>query len=106
MNGHSTTSSYSDRLEAFRQSDAERDALCAEVIRKYEDLQLKYAEVVDDYKNEIESRRLWQSKANTHERALAEHKQTSVDFDQTDCGDCYDVVQNADICRYQTRSCS
>jgi hypothetical protein len=79
MNGHANHSSYyADRLEAFRKSDAERDALLVEVIRKYEELQLKYAEKCDDFSNEVESRRMWQSKASSHERALAEHKQASV----------------------------
>ena len=78
MNGHTTPSSYVDRLEAFRKTDAERDALVAEVIRNYEELQLKYAEKCDDYKNEVESRRMWQSKASTHERSLMEYRQVSV----------------------------
>ena len=78
MNGHANQASYADRLEAFRKSDTARDALVAEVIRKYDELQLKYAEKSDDYNNEVESRRMWQSKASSHERALAEHKQASV----------------------------
>ena len=79
MNGHSNSSSYySERLEAFRQSDADRDALVAEVIRKYEEIQLKYDEKCDDYNNEVESRRMWQTKAKSHEQALANHKQASV----------------------------
>ena len=71
MNGHSAPSSYLDRLEAFRKTDADRDALVAEVIRNYEELQHKYAEKCDDYNNEVQSRRLWQGKA-------AEYKQVSV----------------------------
>lgn len=78
MNGHTTTLSYAGRLEAFRKSDTERDALVAEVIRNYEELQLKYAEKCDDYSNEVESRRMWQTKATSNERALVEHKQISV----------------------------
>lgn len=79
MNGHANSSSYySDRLESFRQSDAERDALVTEVIRKYEELQLKFNEKCDDYNNEVESRRMWQAKARSHEKALTEHKQASV----------------------------
>lgn len=78
MNGHTNQASYGERLEAFRKSDTERDALVAEVIRKYEELQLKFAEKCDDYNNEVESRRMWQNKASSHERALAEHKQASV----------------------------
>ena len=83
MNGHVNGTSYGDQLEAFRKSDTERDALVAEVIRKYEELQLRYAEKCDDYSNEVESRRMWQSKASSHERALAEHKQASVRFAPT-----------------------
>lgn len=80
MNGHTnhSSSSYTDRLAAFRASDAERDTLVAEVIRKYEELQLKFAEKCDDYNNEVESRRMWQTKARSNEQALAEHKQVSV----------------------------
>lgn len=79
MNGHANSSSYySERLESFRQSDAERDSLVAEVIRKYEELQLKFSEKCDDYNNEVESRRMWQAKARSHEQALTEHKQASV----------------------------
>ena len=51
MNGHATPPSYLERLEAFRNSDAERDALVAEVLRKYEELKLKYDEKCDDYSN-------------------------------------------------------
>ncbi|KAK3701475.1 hypothetical protein LTR37_015449 [Vermiconidia calcicola] len=74
MNGHT---SYADRLELFRKNDAERDALVAEVVRNYEELSLKYAEKCDDYCNEVESRRMWQSKATQSERALVEHRQAS-----------------------------
>ena len=78
VNGHTHPPDYLARLEAFRKSDAERDALVAELIRNYAELQLKYTEKCDDYSNEVESRRMWQGKASTHERALAEHKQASV----------------------------
>jgi len=49
-----------------------------QVLTKYEDLQIKYADTVSDLSNEIESRRLWQSKASLHERTLTEYKQASV----------------------------
>ena len=78
MNGHAATASYLDRLEVFRKADAERDALVAEVIQKYEELQLKYSEKCDDYSNEVESRRMWQGKASAQERVLTQHKQASV----------------------------
>ena len=78
MNGHTTLSSYVDRLETFRKTDAERDALVAEVLRNYEELQIKYKETCDDLNNEVESRRMWQSKANEQQRALTEQKQLSV----------------------------
>ena len=78
MNGHTPSSLCKEKLEAFRKSDAERDSLVEEVLRKYEELQLKFIEKSDDYDNEVESRRMWQGKASTHEKALAEHKQSSV----------------------------
>ncbi|KAK5125458.1 hypothetical protein LTR85_000567 [Meristemomyces frigidus] len=77
MNGHSVPMSYTDRIEIFRRVDAERDGMVAEIMRHLEELQLKYSEKCDDYNNEVESRRMWQSKANTSERALTEQRQAS-----------------------------
>ena len=78
MNGHATSTNYTEKLELFRKSDAERDAFVADIVRNYEELQLKYAEKCDDYMNEVESRRLWQGKATASDKALVEHKQASV----------------------------
>ena len=78
MNGELVLDNFEDRLEAFRQSDAERDALVTELIRSYQDIKLKYEEKDDDYKNEVASRRIWQSKASLNERALNEQRQATV----------------------------
>ena len=78
MNGHGPPTSYAERLNAFRKSDSDRDDMVNEVIRQYEELKLKYDEKCDDYHNEVESRRLWQSKAREHEGALREQRQASV----------------------------
>lgn len=78
MNGHATLPSYAEQFDAFRKHDAARDTLIQDVIRAYEELQLKYTEKCDDYSNEVESRRMWQSKASLNERALNEHRQISV----------------------------
>ena len=79
MNGHSgTLDSYTERLEGFRRSDAERDALVAELIKNHAALQLKYDEKCEDYNNEVESRRSWQSKFRSSEQALNQQKQVSV----------------------------
>lgn len=72
--------SYLEELEAFRQSDAKRDALVAEVIKKYQELQIAHARKCDDYENEVESRYSWQQKARISEQALNAHKQASVCF--------------------------
>ncbi|KAF2484173.1 hypothetical protein BDY17DRAFT_122803 [Neohortaea acidophila] len=77
MNGHATLPSYAEQFDAFRKHDAARDTLIQDVIRAYEELQLKYTEKCDDYSNEVESRRMWQSKASLNERALNEHRQIS-----------------------------
>ena len=78
MNGRTIIPSYAEKLDGFRRSDEERDALIAEIIRDYEELQLKYAEKCDDFNNEVESRRMWQTKASYNAQALAQHKQVSV----------------------------
>lgn len=41
MNGHAKTPNFAEKLEAFRQSDRERDALVAEVIEGYEKLKVR-----------------------------------------------------------------
>ncbi|KAF1823683.1 uncharacterized protein K489DRAFT_394208 [Dissoconium aciculare CBS 342.82] len=66
MLGQIDTSDYLGRLEVFRKSDAERDALLQEV------------EQTADYNNEKDSRRLWQSKANTSQRLLDQHNKQSA----------------------------
>jgi len=78
MNGHQPPISYTERLEAFRKSDADRDDMVSEIIRSYEGLKLQFAEKCDDYNNEVESRRLWQTKARENETALREQRQASV----------------------------
>jgi len=40
MNGHQPPISYTERLEAFRKSDADRDDMVSEIIRSYEGLKL------------------------------------------------------------------
>jgi len=78
MNGHaSSPMDYTSRLEGFRRSDSERDAFVAELLRNFQALELKYTEKCDDYNNEVESRRMWQSKAKISEVALIEQKQAS-----------------------------
>lgn len=52
MNGNPTPD-YSARLQAFRKSDEERDALVTEIIQKYEQLKLQYDEKHDDWQNEV-----------------------------------------------------
>jgi len=79
MNGHSApSSSYEDRLQGFRRSDQERDALVTELITKYAELQTRYDEKCGDYENEVESRRTWQNNAKMYEREMVSMKQASV----------------------------
>lgn len=47
MNGYSNPTDYAGQLEVFRKSDADRDALVAEVIEKYEQLQVSTRSLVD-----------------------------------------------------------
>lgn len=78
MSGSAPLPSHVEQLEAFQKQDAARYTFIAEIVQKYEELQVKYQEKCDDYNNEVESRRMWQSKASSSERALTEQKQVSV----------------------------
>lgn len=77
-NGYSRPQKFAEKLELFKQNDTARDVFIQDLIRDYEELKLKYDEIRNDYDNEVESRRMWQSKAGLNERALAEQRQASV----------------------------
>jgi hypothetical protein len=53
---------FAVRMETFRRSDAEREAMVTELISSYEELHTKYLEKCADYNNEVKSRRSWQEK--------------------------------------------
>ena len=44
--------------------------MISDVVARYEELHLKYVEKCDDLNNEVESRRMWQTKASTSLKAL------------------------------------
>jgi hypothetical protein len=71
-------SGYLAQLEAFRQSDRARSEMVEELVDKYEDLMLRYEQKNDDYNNEVESRRHWQTKASKSERDLFDIKREAV----------------------------
>jgi uncharacterized coiled-coil DUF342 family protein len=80
------STSYAERLQAFRKSDEERDLLVTEIIQKYDELKLKYDEKHDDWQNEQASRRLWQEKFRNSEQSLVASKQASASLsDSTVC---------------------
>ena len=58
----STVEHYSLKLDAFRRSDNDREAMIKDVLRKYDILLAEYQRKCDDYDNEVESRRMWQQK--------------------------------------------
>ena len=41
MNGYAASTQYAEQLEAFRKSDAERDALVAQVLKDFEELKVQ-----------------------------------------------------------------
>ena len=81
MNGHdgyAPATSYFERFEAFRQSDREREAFVADLVQKYQELQVKYQQKCGDFENEVESRRIWYTVAKAREGELLSLRQTSV----------------------------
>jgi hypothetical protein len=82
MNGHDAYSaqapSFLERFEAFRQSDREREAFVADLVQKYQDLQVKYQQKCGDFENEVESRRIWYNSAKARETELLTLRQASV----------------------------
>ncbi|KAK1964352.1 C-x8-C-x5-C-x3-H type zinc finger protein [Colletotrichum sublineola] len=57
-------SQYAQQLEIFRRSDFTRDQMIQDLLVRHGQLQALYREKCDDYSNEVESRRMWQTKAN------------------------------------------
>jgi hypothetical protein len=85
MNGHGpygaqapSQPSFEERFEAFRQSDREREAFVADLVQKYQELQVKYQQKCGDFENEVESRRIWYTAAKAREGELLSLRQTSV----------------------------
>lgn len=79
MNGHESPNAYlSQRLEGFRKADADRDAFVSDLFEQYRLLSSRFEEICSDFNNEQESRRMWQLKAGTSDRALAELRQSAV----------------------------
>lgn len=72
-NGTLSPTAYLDRLEAFKRSDDERIALVTAVVNELDELKLKYAEKVDDYNNEVASRRMWQAKVSAKRCSSPRH---------------------------------
>ena len=46
MNGHSNLYSYAEQLELFKKTDTARDVFIQELIRNYEELQLKATRII------------------------------------------------------------
>ncbi|KAK1467184.1 C-x8-C-x5-C-x3-H type zinc finger protein [Colletotrichum melonis] len=57
-------SAYVQQLELFRRNDYTRDQMIQDLLARHGQLQQAYREKCDDYNNERESRRMWQTKAN------------------------------------------
>ena len=86
MNGRITPSSYAARLEAFRKSDEDRNALVEELIKAFEDLKQKHEDLSDDYANEVASRRRHQASVKELEMSLMQQKQAMVGGVVRTCG--------------------
>ncbi|KAK8211498.1 hypothetical protein M8818_003151 [Zalaria obscura] len=82
MNGNTATQDglsvpIAEKLQFFRNSDAERDQLVQRVLQNYEQLKHEYADKCTDYENEIASRRMWQQKHMQLDRQISESRQAS-----------------------------
>ncbi|KAJ0145640.1 hypothetical protein CTA2_1004 [Colletotrichum tanaceti] len=55
---------FVQRLEDFHRSDIARDQMIQDLVIRHGQLQALYRDKCDDYSNEVESRRMWQTKAN------------------------------------------
>lgn len=66
------------KMQAYRQADAEREALLVDIIEKYEGLLREYNQKCDDYRNEVESRRMWQQKELAARKEVKDTRQAQV----------------------------
>ena len=79
MNGTSNlVEPYLQRLDVYRRADYERELMIAELIKKYNDLQIDYDRKCVDYDDAVESRRSWQAKATQTTRELGELQRANV----------------------------
>ena len=68
MAGEGNGADFSTRVEKLKRFESERGALVAGLIADYEELSVKYAQKCTDYQDELESRRLYQTKARRLEQ--------------------------------------
>ncbi|TID02396.1 hypothetical protein CH35J_003662 [Colletotrichum higginsianum] len=61
---------FVQQLDNFRRNDIARDQMVQDLLVRHSQLQALYREKCDDYSNEVESLRMWQTKANTLAREV------------------------------------
>ncbi|WQF76845.1 hypothetical protein CDEST_01859 [Colletotrichum destructivum] len=71
MDNPEVLSIYDQQVSIFRRVDCDRDRMIQDLLGKYNQLQQGYKKVCDDLSNEVESRRMWQTKANNLGKELA-----------------------------------
>ncbi|GJC89525.1 hypothetical protein ColLi_12363 [Colletotrichum liriopes] len=76
MDGSNNLSQYAQQFEIFRHQDQARERMIGELLTRYEHLQRAYQEKCDDYSNEVESRRWWQTKAQTRDGEMQALRKT------------------------------
>ena len=63
MNGDMAVLDIQTRLQAFKESDTERESLVSELVRRFESLQSQYKEKCEDLAEATETRRMWSTRA-------------------------------------------
>lgn len=78
MDGLANPEAFKACYAQFRKSDNDRDVLITQLLGSYQDLQIRYRNVVDLLEDEKETARIWQRETRDARRQLNQSKLANV----------------------------
>jgi hypothetical protein len=78
MEGLADPDAFKACYAQFRKSDNDRDVLVTQLLSNYEDLQIRYRNVMDQLEDEKENREIWQRETRDARRQLNQSKLANV----------------------------
>ena len=85
MEGLAEPEAFKACYAQFRQSDNDRDVLITQLLSNYEDLQIRYRNVMNQLQDEKENREIWQRQTRDARKQLTQSKLANVSTGFSPC---------------------